>query len=1569
MNTKPLKESLPDEHILQVEPRPRPSVDAGWRSRPHLYSGRALSAEALATEQRERAGRLALRGQMVTPGVVAGLEVRLESRVDGSTGKPIHLFQIGPGLGLTHSGENVVIPRPTHIRVDKVPVFWLPEGQDPPSVDLSILLSGEGEAETHEGLDAAVLVLVPVVSRMEDPTPPDAQGQVEPDAYSFEDSHWVDGCVPVLFAWPRHWDKIERGFQWRNRLAWTIFKQELERQHPKCAPWEYLGLPIALIGFNPPDSGETSAVPHFADRAAVVRAGGAPRTRTSLLEKHGTPLLWQSRIQQFSEHLATFSSQEITSGAALQSFAFLPPVGALPKEAFNPFTWSPRFFPASFLVDAAPVPLEQLDAVTQVSASLAPLNTWRQERVRVLVPVPEAHFDPDLLKGESIDIAFDEAINAGLKRLGEWLKRRQILRGKANLLLNTLEGEKSGRFPEPDPARIPGETISILEPIPPEEDYGTLGSTVDAYEQALQKWGQEDTGPESSLLAGAGNVEEVSTESPEPGGFALVTLKGTDTLSYVSFRDSWQEWETISGVVDATRKETFRGFRTVWSGDELLIVVLVSVPIQTETPSGLSPRELAETPAAPALFNYFIRVFRRTDNNEWKSTDSKQVKATRAPLFTAVSWAAGHIDVFVAMQTDTLPTPTRSVAENEVVTSYGIQKFTWVKDATDQPAVVELEKSLKREVKDLVALQKKDGRIELLFLAHDHGGTIPKGTFWLHHLSGKHEQNKPELGQIEMDEKTATTGTLLSACLTGANQFDVLISGDSGFIHGQYKTGDWNFEPVPVGTTTADTIKAVSRMDGQLHAFLWRQGSANPEAPIPGQLTYIRFDGAQWHTPWTQQLQLKQVAQPFSVVLDGTSQIDVFLASPQGLLHLKTLPDKTREFVEKNGLRALVAQTGDQLERLDDLIRSGSAQVQANTQNVRQLMISGNTEASRLAASPILGATLVQSPLAARTDIESYFTRFIKKRIATGLTAEEEDFTSDDDAIESLQQAVSLRSSLLDRLVTLLRELEINVTGIVVAGIAIYSTSPDILEPKVALVTDDEKTLKVVQRESIALELLVEKHTELETVLKRLEKEPDAIQWALKDSGLRWENNDSFSTAVQHLEDTLVLLREVERRTRPSANALTSYKEALASIERSWSALDKRLGTVQGEVVEARQDVTVARALRDEEEARIIAINQRRQDVYKEHVPFLVFQRPREHEITLDAPSRLLDTSFVENILPEVFASTAAAPPELLAYVELVHDSPLRWFALSAQLLRGLDRVELIHRTFEWARMRAVQRIPVQMPVIAGRTSTNFAQGLSRLLSAREELVARQRGAVVGIEPSVITTRSWLELQQTARAQLSLGDIMDTAHGRSDVGRTAATELEHISKVATGLYQRFGEVLPSTRLKWAEQMSQYDIPVNLRDLSRLPLWEKIEVTDRREMQMLVDWLFQRVVSTEPEAVALINDLVRVCLLLASHAPVNELISGHVTKPTEAKVGGTIELAVEPTRVRIGMHVLIRSGNQTVQAVVEDLASNVVRARVLSAPSGTVSLKVTDSVYFSEPARGAGALLPYVGVKR
>src|ERR671934_1436185 len=78
MKVTPISDPLAGERVVGVKPDMEPSVDAKWRRRLNLYTGRALSDTALTTEQVGRAGRLATRGQMVSPGVTSGLVVALE---------------------------------------------------------------------------------------------------------------------------------------------------------------------------------------------------------------------------------------------------------------------------------------------------------------------------------------------------------------------------------------------------------------------------------------------------------------------------------------------------------------------------------------------------------------------------------------------------------------------------------------------------------------------------------------------------------------------------------------------------------------------------------------------------------------------------------------------------------------------------------------------------------------------------------------------------------------------------------------------------------------------------------------------------------------------------------------------------------------------------------------------------------------------------------------------------------------------------------------------------------------------------------------------------------------------------------------------------------------------------------------------------------------------------------------------------------------------------------------------------------------------------------------------------
>jgi hypothetical protein len=2242
MNTKPLKGPLPDEHVLQVEPPLQPSVQAGWQSRPNLYTGRALSAEALASEQLSHSGRFALRGQMVAPGVVSGLGVRLDSYLDPITRQYTHRFIISPGLGIASSGEDVLMPRALRVRVDQIPAYWQEHEEGPIDFDLSVL-SNAKVADTHKGLKAAVLMLVPLVSKKDDPPNPNNLVEPEPDDYSFEDWRLVDGCALVLYAWPKHWPMPKQDPDWRNRLAWMIFDYERQRPHGQFAPWEQVGVPLALIGFQPPANATETATPIFSDRASVVRPGGAPRSRTPLVDARGNPLLWQARSQQFAEHIAGFSEQQLQNGSALSAFAFLPPIGSLPKSAIDLFEWRHRFFPASFVLEALPVPIEQLDALSLASAALMPLDTSLDERLRVLVPIPEAHFDPFLLQTELLDPAFPQAISSSLQRLGEWRRRRRDLRAKSTLLLNALEGRKTGRYPDPDPAAIPGEYVGLvpLDPTvygPEEAAYGTQGNIIPVLEEAFDQWGKPGTWVAPARLGfDASHVSAVS--APESNKFGVIT-RYEEQLSHLPYDGSWQGLELLPGTHTPAHTDS----RAIWTGDELVIVALAMEP------------EIS------------IHIGRQTPNTTegWEWTQSDTVAESGAVRFSAVSWGSGRIDAFVAI--------------NSV-----IYKFTWRVDQAS-PFAPPVEVHSGKEVSDLVALHEGDGRISLLFLGRQTNST---GEFTLHHLTGVHVNDSPDLSADEQNPQPGTPlepveveqlkGTLLSACRTSESRIDVLVLRPNadleiqGIYHGWFEeewkpaspervsqgtcdalqlvsrfngrahafwwqkvkasstatimadgapvgtmaakaagsrtltpttaladgsrtvratatdtagttnpsfntntfivgtmapaapvavtpangsstndttptysgtsepnstvtvivdgvrigtttanatgnwtltptaplengshsvsatatdaagatspnsntntftvdttapaapvvvtpangsstndttptysgtaepnstvtvivdgvsvgttittatgtwsftptttlvagqhsvrttardaagttspssntnsftvdttapaapvvvtpangsstndttptysgtaepnstvtvivdgapvgtmatnaTGNWSFTPVvqlangphtvrvtatdaagntspssnthnfavdttapaapvvvtpangsgtndstptysgtaepnstvtvivdgvsvgtttanaagnwtltpatalvdgphtviavaadpagntspssntnaftvdatapaapvvvtpangsvtndntptymgtaeanstvtvivdgvPVGTTTANAAgnwtltPATARPDGphtvratssdavgntspssNTNTFTvdttaptapvvltpanssltndstpmysgtaepnstvtvivngvsvgtttanasgaWSftpstalvagphsvratatdaagntslnsntntftlditppaapvvtkppNGSATPDTtPIyagtaepgstvavivdgtsvgtttasaagtwsftlttglvagphsvrvtatdaagntspnsntnsftvinttpepqePGPLMYSWFDGTRWQLPqMLTRVSLHQLTQPFSVIFDGTAQVDLFLASLDGLQHQKMLADTTRALVETQGLRGLVTHLTGLLSQMDNFIRSGSAQIQADTQHVRQLMISGSTEASRLAVSPILGATMVKSPLAARADIESFLTRFRPRTDLNLLRLP--------DAIETLDQATTTRATLTRRFIEFVKELDIDVTGMTLQGVAKINI---VNNKKVAALVQGTKS---IQRENIPVLNLVQDPAQLESALARIDEEPGAIEQALLVFPVadRWKESEYFATSVQHLENVLILLRELDRRSQRYERSVEAYQQALVRIEAFAAELDKRLKFVDGEVAEARQDVTVARSLMAEELLRLDAINQRRRRIFDEHVPFLVFQRPRERDLTIDSPARVLDPGLARNILPEVFASTAAAPSELLAYMELVRDSPLKWFSFAPQLLRKLDRVEYIHRTFVRAQVRAVRRVPIQLPLPKGLPASRFFTGLSRIVDAREALVAQWRQPLVHFEHVVLERQSWIELQQSAHAQLSLDDLIDMAHGRAEVGRTAAAELERISKVATGLYQRFGEVLPVIRLEWAEQMSQYDGPVELRDLSRLPNWDRIDVTDRREMQTLVDWLFQRVVTQEPEAVSLMNDLVRLCMLLASHAPVNELISGHVSKPSVAKVGGTLELAVDPSRVRVGMHVQINSGGQLVQAVVDDLSTSVVRARVLSTTAPTVQLKTTDSARFSDPARGRGVLLPYLGLAR
>src|ERR1700722_12865635 len=123
MSVTPIKNALPGEDLIGIEPELLQQVDPGWLHRLSLFTGRTLTAEALDSEQAYRAGRLAILGQCVTQGVVTGLELS----ADLTATDPV--LQVTVGYGISAIGEDVTLVRPLRTTLGSLQVIDPQTGQ------------------------------------------------------------------------------------------------------------------------------------------------------------------------------------------------------------------------------------------------------------------------------------------------------------------------------------------------------------------------------------------------------------------------------------------------------------------------------------------------------------------------------------------------------------------------------------------------------------------------------------------------------------------------------------------------------------------------------------------------------------------------------------------------------------------------------------------------------------------------------------------------------------------------------------------------------------------------------------------------------------------------------------------------------------------------------------------------------------------------------------------------------------------------------------------------------------------------------------------------------------------------------------------------------------------------------------------------------------------------------------------------------------------------------------------------------------------------------------------------
>lgn len=445
-----------------------------------------------------------------------------------------------------------------------------------------------------------------------------------------------------------------------------------------------------------------------------------------------------------------------------------------------------------------------------------------------------------------------------------------------------------------------------------------------------------------------------------------------------------------------------------------------------------------------------------------------------------------------------------------------------------------------------------------------------------------------------------------------------------------------------------------------------------------------------------------------------------------------------------------------------------------------------------------------------------------------------------------------------------------------------------------------------------------------------------------------------IAAAIGILESAVAILRAAEGQLANETRLLELLREALIAAYELAGDWRTELDRIEGDLAEARHDLDLARALTEEEQQRLDDLNAHRRDVLRENVEILAFRRPRTVSRRDDTPRTTLYGVF-EDPVPLCLRQDIEPPDELQELLEVFRDAPLGWFTALAGLVDRVDRRPRLLDLFSLARRKAQvvsderRTASASSRPAAPLVRSVGAGGVQTLLATYTATRTQWLTTKSTLDLSVLTGLSWRGLRDRALEDLSLNDLIEGGRGRSSVARAGLAELERIEDVAACLYQSLRRAPGRVRLDWAEQMSVFDAPLDLRRLDHLPGWHRVGFEDRRVLLRLNGWLFSRVDTAIPEAVSFVSDLIRVCILLASHAPVSALVEGRIAETANGKVGDTIEISTVRGEARPGM--ATQFGSLGVQGVVEDIIGITAQVRIVRAPGTSFSLPSNQSVRF------------------
>lgn len=1404
MKRFPIDDPVHGEQLLAVQPAIERYPDADWRQRLEYFTGRALTHTALRLEQQGRAGHLATLGQAVSPGVVTGLEADAVESGEGV------MIEIAAGMGIAASGEIVHINRNQQLKLDDIRVYA------PAS-----LLEGEGVegayklGDTLGALRAAgvalpaamVLVLQPVTVEHFGQEPSTDPCDYDPSDEAFENWQWVDGSRLVLYAWNRELGPLPVLGNWqRNRIAYAVFDYERSLSEGACLPWSSVGVPIALIGLD------AALQYQFIDRNSVLRRGGEAKGNAVPISPAGDRFLWQAQFEQFNEQLVDWvmntSGLEPADIQAGDEFRYLPPVGVLPKEVVAARQQLQHFFPPSYAVRALAIPYEQLDLAIEESASLLPYDLNAPDRVEVLVPVPQQHYDPQLLVVEVIDPIFDQTIARYTTQRNQWLGRRLIVRNIASALFRAMKGRPL-LYPADDPNAID----SLEQPIEFEQQLVQRGDECRYFKGQTappSNWFQNGfddanwTAGVTSIGYGTGGLGTALDDMP--GNYVTLFLRHDFSLASIEEAHRYTLSVTTNG-----------GFYAYLNGRYL------------NSANVTRPFHNAPAATAQALQTRFYEL----GELKGRLIEGENVLAIQAHSPGADE---GEFSVSVALldtedqfgTVEVVPgklQPPFGQAQYQVEALSALRNYLDTTTPLSDAEVAELdEKGIEEYINFLQQkINKANDRVEFGFLRL-RTDMYRVRQMMLGNEVGTKLATSPALAEIAKGESAVATKNELSEFYTRIKQATPQTGGDGGGAVNSPVThvpaGDAGNVSV-AGTANINIVGGNSFVSGELSGRELAGGSAALENAV---LRDMSLRNRNISLAGVQDAELN-----FATMFETQS-------SSAALFNVAT----PQEVGEQNPVIGMVQ----------------------NFNNV--------TVGERLQES---GANV------------------------------------------SYMAGVAVKGELLGDLV----DSDINIDDLSVPGVS-------------------------ADGESVSFADIRADRSILDGVLNGNYDPVDSDDEAAY-----------FNAGVKALENVVGVLRLIEGRVHAYRRAVSRCQDTLKDIRDELNQADQRLKTLGDELAEARHDLTVARALKAEEQARIDALNAKRDKILATQVSFLLFRRPRTVDVRLDAPMHYVNPDLSDQPLPLCDLSDVQTPEPVAAMLDVVRDAPMKWFVAVNLILPHLSRLADLHVTLANAKQRAVTKITAHPFLkLNFQVPDTLFQGMGAALMQAQQRVQIERKKTAALDLAAFQRFGWQESIKRVPEVVSLGDLIDGNHGRMGASQRAAREMEMISKVATCLYVNFSEVPAGIRLAWAERLSQYDQPVKLRNLYSLPRFGELDYIERHDMQRLVDWLYGRVFSKYSEAQHMISDLIRVALLGASHAPVNQLIAGYIPAPIVVRPGSFVNVIADLTRVRVGMAIsMVSGGNTLVRGKVADISGGQLSAEVHSVVGESVQLESGARVQIGE----------------